>query len=60
MTKKWADMKSLSKKIVARWIVKMRQTGGGTKTAAKPTEIGFCIAGFIGQVNTVVSRDIGN
>ena len=51
--KKWADMKLLSKKVVARWNVEMRRTGGGTNTAAKPTESEFRIAGFIGQVNTV-------
>ena len=46
-------MKSLSKKIMARWNIEMRQTGGGTNTAAKPTESEFRIAVFIGQVNTV-------
>ena len=58
--KKWEDMKSLSKKVEARWNVEMRLTGGGINTATKPTESEFRIAGFIGQVNTVGIPGIEN
>jgi len=50
--KKWADIKSLTKRAVTRWNTEMRRTGGGVNTATKPTEVQFRIAAFIGQVNT--------
>ena len=46
--KKWADLKSLSKRAVARWNAEVKRTGGGTNAAPKPSEIQFRIAAFIG------------
>ena len=50
--KKWADMKSISKKTVAKWKNEANRTGGGPNTATKPNEMHFRIANFIGYVHT--------
>ena len=50
--KKWADLKLLSKRAVARWNAEVKRTGGGTNAVPKPSETQFRIAAFIGWVNT--------
>ena len=51
--KKWVDIKSISKKAVAKWKSEADRTGGGSNTAPKPSEMQFRIANFIGYVHTV-------
>ena len=49
--RKWADLKSLSKRAVARWNADVKRTSGGTNAAPKPSETQFRIAAFIGWMN---------
>ena len=50
--KKCFDMKSTAKKEVAEYKKELAKTGGGSNTAATPSELQFKIAGFIGLVYT--------